>query len=432
MRQFSFDYSSTGGIAANQLNQHATQATEALAAVRAARQQGYQTPYTSVNLPFDQQMRAEIADQIAQKQKLNPQAIVVLGIGGSLLGFQAVQQALGQSSLQVHGIDTVDSDLVAAALAQVEPLLKAGKTVLLNVVTKSGKTTETIANFAVFLEVFKRHRPKDYAQMVVVTTDAGSPLEAIARQEGFAVLPVPAQVGGRYSVLSAVGLFPLGLLGVDVEQLCAGAAAMVEQCVSDSVSENPALAGAALLAGHYQQGIKIHDLFVFSTRLQAFGMWYRQLLAESIGKAELTDGTRKPVGITPTVSVGSSDLHSQAQLYLNGAVERFTTFVRTHPATQITIPTSNQFDACVPHISGKSLSQVMDAIFAGVTQAYAQAGLPFTTITLPQLDAHALGQLLQLHMLQTIYLGALLRVNPFDQPQVELYKKETGKVLAGG
>ena len=186
---------------------------------------------------------------------------------------------------------------------------------------------------------------------------------------------------------------------------------------------------AALLYAAYQKKIPIADLFIFSVDLLGLGNWYRQLMGESIGKCPVRNGVPTPVGITPTVSMGSNDLHSVTQLYLAGPKDRFTTFVRIAQwQHELDIPrTKNNL---APHLAGKSLATLFDAIVQGTMRAFAKAERPFAVYTLENKSARTIGYFMQMNMIQMMYLGALLEVNPFDQPQVELYKKETRRILS--
>lgn len=176
--------------------------------------------------------------------------------------------------------------------------------------------------------------------------------------------------------------------------------------------------------------ITIHDLFVFSVQLESLGKWYRQLVGESLGKEFDTDGNKVHVGITPTVSVGSIDLHSVGQLYLGGPYDKFISFlsIDEHKPT-ISVPKLAQFDELVANIQGKPLASIMQAILHGVKAAYKKSERPFCSFIWPTLSPYYLGQFMQLSLLEIVYLGNLLNVNPFDQPNVEQYKDETRKVL---
>ena len=366
----------------------------------------------------DAKVLASVQKLAEKKIKHNPALMIVVGIGGSSLGAQAVYDALygkgGNQHFPLFFADTVDSDYIYALLQRAEHALKNKRNILISVISKSGTTTETIANFECFLELIKRYHPNNYYEFVVAITDEGSALWNLAAIEKFDRLAIPDAIGGRYSVLSPVGLFPLCFAQVAIEELIKGTLA------ADALR---AATSASIIAYHYNKGKNVHDFFVFDTALQSLGTWYRQLMGESLGKAGK--------GITPTVSVGSTDLHSVGQLYLGGPHDKTTTFMYvTHAKHDIKIPTMNEYDALVPHLQGKSLAAVMQAIFQGTQKAYAQSKIPYITYMLPKKSAFYIGQFLQSQMIEMIMLGHLLEVNPFDQPQVELYKTQTRKILA--
>ena len=402
-----------------------------------AASKGYDDDRASINLPYDKDMLSKVRQAVEDKSQLNPEYLIVIGIGGSNLGTMAVQEAvLGKfynqldPNVKVLYADTVDSDLVNAIVKMVEPTLERDCNIILNVVSKSGTTTETAANLEVIIDSLRRHR-KEYGNYVVVTTDEDSKLWNLALKEGFSVLKIPKKVGGRYSVFSPVGLFPLGLLGIDIERLLDGARSMRDACINVDIEQNLAALGAAIQYQHYKSGKNITDLFLFSNDLESVGKWCRQLIAESLGKEFNKKGERLNVGVTPTVSIGSTDLHSMAQLYLGGPYDKFTTFVRVeNNSSQINVPRLEGYSELVSGIQGRSLKDIMDAILEGTKGAFRKGGRPFFEITLPDKSEHSIGQFLQFKMIETIYLAYLLDVNPFDQPNVESYKRETRKILA--
>lgn len=395
----------------------------------------YDSLYASVQLPFDQQLKNAVLEQVNALQKLDPAMLIVIGIGGSSLGTMAVQNAcLGictsRSNMHVRYVDTVDPDMVYCIHKQASMLLEAGRTVLVNIVTKSGATTETIANAAIFVEMLKHFHPKNYGDYIIVTTDSGSKLFDVARNEHWHLLEVPPLVGGRYSVFSAVGLFPLALMGIDIDLLLRGAAAMVELCTTQDVEKNIAAQSAAVLYELYQRGYIIHNFFPFAVDLHVLGLWYRQLTAESLGKEYDLDGKKINVGITPTVSVGSTDLHSIVELHLAGPDNTLTTFISVEQfynkeAVPLCVPLQN----LVSDIQNRSLSTVMNALLGGTKKAYVTAQRPYMSVTLPYKSEEIIGQFMQWKMLEIIYLGHLFNINPFIQPQVELYKKEARMLL---
>ena len=359
-----------------------------------------------------------IHGMVERKKKHNPAMLIVVGIGGSNLGAQAVYEALygkqGNQHFPLYFADTVDSDHIHALVHRAEHALKNKRNILIGVISKSGTTTETIANFECFLELLKKYQPNKYHEFVVAITDEGSSLWKLAEQQKFDRLPIDKEIGGRYSVFTAVGLCALDFAQVDTAEFIKGA---------QSVAVDDARISASIIAYHAAQGKNIHDFFAFDTALESLGKWYRQLMGESLGK----DGT----GITPTVSIGSTDLHSVGQLYLGGPTDKTTAFIEVgHTQHEIQIPVMKEYDALVPHLQGKTLSVIMKAIVEGTRSAYIKNKIPCISYVIPKKSAFYMGQFMQLKMLEMIMLGYLLDVNPFDQPQVELYKVQTRKILA--
>ena len=403
-----------------------------------ATSKAYDDERASINLPDDKGMLSEVRRVIEEKSRLNPEYLIVVGTGGSNLGTIAVQEAvLGRLYNQLDPptkvlyADTIDSDYLSKMIEIVEPTLRRNSSILVNGISKSGTTTETIANFEIMVNLLRRYR-KDYEDHVVVTSDRGSQLWNLAIKKGFDVLEIPQKVGGRYSVLSPVGLFPLGILGIDIKELLGGARTMRDLCIEEDIEGNPAAVCAAIQYLHYQGGKTIFDMFLFANDLESVGKWHRQLMAESLGKEFNRKGERVNIGMTPTVSIGSTDLHSMAQLYLGGPYDKFTTFVCVEESnSDIDVPRLGDYSDLVSGIQGKSLKTIMNAILEGTKRAYEEDKRPFVEGTLPNKSERSIGQFLQFKMIDTIYLGYLLDVNPFDQPSVESYKRETRKILAG-
>jgi glucose-6-phosphate isomerase len=396
----------------------------------------YEDDRASINLPDDKQALKKIKMLVEEKKELKPSYLIVVGIGGSNLGTMAVQEAiLGKlynqlnPNIKVLYADTVDSDLIDDIIKIIEPILKKGENVIINGVSKSGGTTETIANFEILVELLKKYK-KDYEKYVVVTSDKNSKFWNFALENRFDVLEIPKKVGGRYSVFSPVGLFPLGIIGIKIDQLLEGAHGMKSKCLSDNLLENPAVVSATLIYLHRKKGKNIHDLFLFGTDLESVGKWYRQLMGESIGK-EFNKGKKRVFeGITPTVSIGSVDLHSMAQMYLGGPYDKFTTFINVKQNnSDMIVPDISEYSKLVEVIQGRRLKELMDAIMEGVKTAFKKGKRPFTEIILQDKSEYSIGQLLQFKMMEMMYLGFLLEVNPFDQPNVEDYKVETRKIL---
>jgi len=389
----------------------------------------YTNDAASILLPSEREF---IQDSVSLANEYSDSSlVVVIGIGGSNLGTMAIQRAvLGKfhniehPERQIFYPDTVDSDSIESMLQAVK---RASGRVVVNAVTKSGATTETVANLEVLLGVLTENRQSS----VVVTTDQGSKLEKLARTKDFRVLSIPQKVGGRYSVFSNVGLFPLALMGINLEKLLDGAAEMLDRCLSTSLKDNPAAVIASLILLNLERGISIHDHFLFSNDLEAIGKWYRQLMGESIGKEWNASGTKRTfTGITPTVSIGSTDLHSMAQLYLGGPRDKLFRFVIvSNSRSSVSLPHMPEFEALVENIQGLGFSDIMDAVVKGVQRAFVKANRPFIEVILPDKSERSVGQLLQLEMIEMMLLAKLLDVNPYDQPAVENYKIETRELL---
>ena len=396
----------------------------------------YEDERASINLTDDRYTLKKTKILINEKKKLKPSYLIIIGIGGSNLGTLAVQEAiLGKlynqknPEIKVLYADTVDSDFITDIIKIIEPILKNGENILINCVSKSGGTIETIANFRILIQILKKYK-RDYEKYIIITSNKNSKLWNLGLEKGFDLLEIPKKVGGRYSVFSNVSLFPLGLLGVNIDQLLKGAYDMKKRCLDINLLNNPAAIGATLLFLHNKKGKNIHDLFLVGNNLESIGKWYRQLMGESIGKEFDRDKKRVLEGITPTVSLISVDLHSMAQIYLGGPYDKFTTFVNIKKNnSKIFIPNVNEYSNLVDVIKGKELKQIMDAIFIGLKTSFKNLKRPFTEIILSDKSEYSIGQLLQLKMIEIMYLGFLLNVNPFDQPNVEDYKIETRKIL---
>ena len=409
--------------------------------VREALSQNYTTEYASINLPADKSLLHQVEALTKEKITLKPNILVVIGIGGSNLGTMAVHEAVNGKAynalnppVQVYFADTVDEDKARDLLQVVDEELSNGGNVLLNVVTKSGATTETIALFELFKEKLAEYKKEAHTKYIVATTDKDSPLWDFAQAQGYSLLEIPKIIGGRYSVFSSVGLFPLMMLGMDASLIQEGASQMIPDCTSTEILENPAALSAIILYKHFKEGRNINDNFIFATDLEAVGKWYRQLMGESIGKEMNKDGTeRVNSGITPTVSIGSTDLHSMAQLYLGGPPDKVTTFISVmRDKTDLILPTVTEFESLAGKIQGRRLSTIMYAIYEGTKIAFKNGNHPYIELILPDKSPFSVAKLLQLKMIEMMYLGFLLGVNPFDQPNVEEYKKETRRILSDG
>ena len=400
-----------------------------LARIQDALEKGYETPYGALNTVSDAEALSSVHQLVEKLQKLNPSLLVLAGIGGSNMGTLAVLHALGKkNALDFLCADTIDERYTSSLLAQFRHVLSEGHKVVLCIVTKSGTTPETIINGALFLEILKEFHPRDYHHYVVVISDKGSPLSMIAEKENYAFLEIPKQVGGRFSVFTPVGLFPLMMLGIDVKGLRKGAARALRSCLDTSLEVNETAQNALSLYAHYKEGYTVHNLFAFSPYLVLLAHWYKQLIGESLGKRESTQGKLVEVGFTPVVSLGTTDLHSVTQLYLAGPRTMFTSFLFFEDESSDLIIPSNYVSSLVLGMSQRSLTEVKSAIVQGTINAYKKQKRPSLVIGLEQ-TAESLGGFLVQKMVETMLLGRLFDINAFDQPAVELYKEETREIL---
>lgn len=400
-----------------------------------SQKEGYEDPESSLALPLDEKLYQEIISLKEKFKTPNLKYILDIGIGGSNLGTKAVYDSLfgffdvyePNRFPKMIFLDTTDGEALSKILALLENL--SLDEIAIDVISKSGGTTETTANFEIIFDAMTKRFP-NAKDRFLVTTDFESKLWKSAKEFGIATLSLPKTVGGRYSVLSSVGLFPLALAGVDIKALREGALQSERLALSESLEGNYSFISAAVLLFSLQKGFSINDNFFFHPELESLGKWYRQLMGESIGKEENIKGEKKNIGITPTVSIGSTDLHSVGQLYLGGPKDKITTFISANSSNTINLP-KLYFKGLVDSIEGKSSKDIMKAILEGIKIAYGKKHLPFMEIILGEIDERSLGEFLQFKMIEMMYLGKLLGVNAFDQPNVEDYKVETKKILTG-
>lgn len=394
----------------------------------------YNHDESSINCCTDSEVIKEV---ITLKNKIvtqDVQYIFVVGIGGSNLGTKAVYDALhGQSDIlgvnakrKIVFLDT-NNPAMHSEIKILISKITTKKQFIVNIISRSGGTTEVIANAEFLLQEIRKKFAK-YNDRVVVTSLPGSPLWESAEQNNFHVLE-HKKIGGRYSVMSSVGLFPLACLGANIKKFTQGAQDIREVCIDNNVQKNYAIQSAAILYENYKKGKVINDNFIFDSQLESLGKWYRQLMGESIGKEKNKDGKKVYIGITPTVSIGSTDLHSVGQLYLGGPKDKTTTFITVGKRPNIKIGSKRVFKNVIPELKGISMDTIMNAIAEGTQIAYQKQKLPFMHVEINKVDEYELGQFMQFKMIEMMFLGYLLNVHTFDQPHVELYKVETKKIL---
>jgi glucose-6-phosphate isomerase len=384
----------------------------------------YDSPESAINLPGDENVFAEIETIVKNIVSPKLEHILLFGIGGSSLGAKAVYDAFPKGVPEIHFCDTVDGEYAVSLANYLKATVRDPEEILCIIVSKSGETTETIANAEYILHAIG-HKLGMLDDRLVTISEKSSGLSRYSASRGGRSLFIPKMVSGRFSFFSPVGLFPIACLNLDLARaLKKGAKEMRARCLEREADKNPAMLGAAIAYLNYSAGKNIHDFFVFHPELESFGKWVRQLIGESLGK--------EGKGIAPTVSVGSNDLHSVAQLYLGGPQNFFFTFLRAaqaSPATPAVIPLAARFNDIVPYLACKSLQTVMDAIYSATTAAFRERGAPFVEISVSDLSGETLGGLMQLQMMETMYLAKLMNVNAFDQPNVEFYKSKTREIL---
>ncbi|MCW5753468.1 MAG: glucose-6-phosphate isomerase [Phycisphaeraceae bacterium] len=364
--------------------------------------------------------------------------LVVLGIGGSALGNTALQKALNPSTYnlldaversgpRLFVVDNVDPSLLSAVLNICERQGGLERT-LFNVISKSGETAETAAQFMVVRDRLKQRFGARHAEHVIAITDpAKGTMRTICDAEGYATLPVPDGVGGRFSVLSPVGLFSAAMCGIDIDALLDGAASMDMACREHELSKNPAAMLAALLVElAARKGKPNHVLMPYSNALYGLADWYRQLWAESLGKQRDVRGEEVFAGFTPIKALGATDQHSQIQLYREGPNDKVIGLIEvaTFGDDEVTIPRGLGVEA-IAYLEGATMGGLLNAERRATEFALVESQRPNYTIRFPRIDAHHVGEFIQLWQVATAYAGLMLNVDAYDQPAVELGKQAT-------
>ncbi len=366
----------------------------------------------------------------ARSASLELDEVVVLGIGGSALGSQALRTALlprdwnARSRAQRGGrprwhlLDNIDPRSVRGLLEVVD----LRRTRFL-VISKSGATAETMSQYLFVREQVRAAGIAESDAFAFVTDPVKGVLRRIAVDEGITTFDIPANVGGRFSVLSPVGMLPATLLGLDVDQLIAGGVAMRDRCDNDRFRDNPALAFATLQwRAHLEAGQGTQVMMPYSDALRDVAPWFVQLWAESLGKKN-QEG--QSVGPTPIAAVGATDQHAQVQLFMEGPADKSVTFIDVEEPDggELMIPAHGPAE--LAYLGGHGFAELLRAECRATARALATMGRPTMTIRLTRADAWHLGGLFMLLELATIYGGQLYGVDPLDQPGVELGKQLT-------
>ncbi|HWR17191.1 MAG TPA: glucose-6-phosphate isomerase [Terriglobales bacterium] len=392
------------------------------------------------NLPDDKRVIGAI-NEFAQSMRKDIDDVLLVGIGGSALGPYALDVAIRGPhpvQLDVSGkaagkkivtrprlvvLDNVDPGLIDAALSSLNP-----KRTAVCVITKSGSTAESLAQLLIVREwMTKSLGKKARSRIIAVTDPQKGELLKIAQEEKYPLFFVPANIGGRFSVFSPVGLVPAALIGLDINALMKGARDANALCWKTNANDNPALQSAYV---HYaldtKRQKKIEVVFAYSSYLWASAFWYRQLWAESLGKKVNRKGEVVHTGQTPVAALGVTDQHSQVQLYAEGPKDKMITFWGVDKYRKdVKIPKDlKQYDS-TGYLGGKMMSSLFTAERRATEAALTEAGQPNCRWMLPQVDEYNIGAFFQMLEFQTAFCGELYGIDAFDQPGVELGKKLT-------
>lgn len=375
-------------------------------------------PEASLYYMKDMTLHDAVAD--AGRRAKHLKYVLLIGIGGQSLGVEAVHTALDLGKTKLLVLDTVS----VSRLRDVREELRACKKIsqlAVCVSSKSGTTTEVLANAAIILDdLVGRFGAAVYTQTYFIGTEKSDFLQ-YGKKQGATCVSMPVAIGGRYSVGTAAGLIPLALLGHDVEEFMSGYVDALSPTLESVVAES-----AARLAAYHHLKFPHYNFFAFEPRLEKLGSWYRQLFAESLGKEADCAGKKVSFAMVPTV-VTPVELHSVGQLYMSGIPATYTDFVSfDDELLDVMIPKSTKIAKA---LKGYSLQEVATALYGGVIAAYQERQLPYRATVFEENIAYSMGQFMAMRLREIMYVADLLRLNAFDQPNVELYKQKTKEIL---
>ncbi len=366
-------------------------------------------------LPFQ---NIEKIIEISEKFKNKFENCVVLGIGGSALGSIAIKQALtpfyGQCEKSLYVIDNIDPEVFSEFLNFID----LNETFFV-VISKSGSTAETISQFLIIRKILiEKFGIKGYRERVVVITDPvkGS-LRKVAEKDNLVSFDIPENVGGRFSVLSPVGLFPLSFVNIDISQLLEGAKEAFYNTEQSKITKNISYLSGLIHFLSYKKGLYINVLMPYSSKLYDFADWFRQLWAESLGK----DG----VGMTPVKAIGTTDQHSQLQLYIDGPKDKLITFIKVKNFKYDRNIPQQEIEKSYKYLFGHSLKDLINIEADSTRAALANKGILNYTILLDKIDEFNIGWLIFYYEVMTHFTGCLMNIDPFNQPGVEMSKNFT-------
>ena len=363
--------------------------------------------------------------RVASEIKLQADVLIVVGVGGSFLGARAIQDALTPYfGLHRNGIEVVyaGQNMSGAYIHQLLESL-ATKEVYVNVISKSGTTMEPALAFRVIRSFMHQRYGEEAKNRIIVTTDAQKGiLKQISDDADYRQFVIPENIGGRYSVLTPVGLLPTAVAGVDIEQLLEGAKEAATKLKSDHLETNEAYRYAVIRHALYSKGYQIEMLASFEPALAKFHDWWKQLFGESEGKEKK--------GLYPTTVNFSTDLHAIGQFIQEGSPIMFETLLHFHDITDdCRVPYEELNEDKLNYLSARTFNEINAISKQGTALAHAEGGVPVIQLELERLDAYHLGYLIYFFMKACAMSAYLLNVNPFDQPGVEAYKKKMLELL---
>ncbi|MGM9745345.1 MAG: glucose-6-phosphate isomerase [Paludibacteraceae bacterium] len=417
-----------GFVSADAVKQYASQASACLKMLHEGTGKGNDF-LGWLRLPSDIEAELDAIEAAAKTLRDKCEVVVVVGIGGSYLGAKAVNEALADSfewlkkehkaPIIVYAGQNIGEDY----LYELQSMLKTKHFGIISI-SKSGTTTESALAFRLLKTQLEEQQGKAAAQelIVCITDKARGALRTLATQEGYKTFVIADNVGGRFSVLSPVGLLPIAAAGFDIRQLVAGAARMQQVCASDNFDENPAAQYAAVRNELYKSGKKIEILVNFHPKLHYVSEWWKQLYGESEGKEHK--------GIFPASVDFTTDLHSMGQWIQDGERTIFETVISVAAMNhEVRVPANDANLDGLNFLAGKRVDEVNKMAELGTMLAHVDGGVPNLKIELPQLNEYYLGELLYFFEKACGISGYMLGVNPFDQPGVEAYKKNMFALL---
>lgn len=419
------------GITQQQMHDLSQKTAPTIIECNRQRQKGI-IPYR--DLPYNEHYPKDVK-AVAGDIKTGCENFVVLGIGGSALGNIALQTALNpymynldpkqRKGPRLFVFDNVDPAQFGSFLDWIGD--KLDKTIF-NVISKSGRTAETAAQFMVIRQILLNSLGEDgYRRQVVATTDAKSgTMRKIADQAKMRTLVVPDGVGGRFSVLSPVGLLSAAICGIDIDALLAGARKMDEKVSREDFFTNPAAINAAINWHYYKRGKPISVMMPYAYGLKDLSDWFRQLWAESLGKTNDLKGSKVFVGPTPVKALGATDQHSQVQLYREGPNDKLFTFLQVSEFEQdIVIGPQPSIAPELSYLSGQKMSKLLNSEKLATEYALLHDKRPCLTIMFDSVNPFTIGQFIYLYEVTTSIAGLLFGIDAYDQPAVELGKEAT-------